>query len=169
MNPVVSMKASLSAQEDTSVSSARFSLAPTVLRISRGAVMFPHGAQKALGWCGGGGVSATLQFFSDHLQLPVPVTLLVIAIEFFGSLALMLGLYTRLAALGIGVVMLGAVATVHAPNGFFMNWTGAGSGEGFEYHLFVLGMVAALLLTGAGRWSLKPLLQRTATLPGEQA
>jgi putative oxidoreductase len=49
--------------------------------------------------------------------------------------------------------MLGAITMVHMPNGFFMNWVGQQKGEGFEYHLLVIGIAAALLVTGGGRWS----------------
>jgi putative oxidoreductase len=127
--------------------------APAVMRIILGAVMFPHGAQKALGWFGGGGVSNTVHFFSSALGVPPPITLVVIGIEFVGAVALILGVFTRVAAAAMGAVMLGAVAMVHAPNGFFMNWFGNQAGEGFEYHLLVLGMVAALVISGGGRAS----------------
>ena len=50
--------------------------------------------------------------------------------------------------------MVGAVLMVHLPHGFFMNWFGQQAGEGYEYHLLVIGMCLALIVTGAGRWSL---------------
>src|SRR6185295_11405485 len=123
------------------------------LRVVLGGVMFPHGAQKALGWFGGGGVSGTIGFFRDVLHLPAAVTVFAIVAEFAGSIALLLGAGTRLAAAAIGAVMIGAIATVHFPNGFFMNWFGIQAGEGYEFHLLVLAMVAALVLGGGGRWS----------------
>jgi putative oxidoreductase len=58
--------------------------------------------------------------------------------------------------------MLGAVATVHAPNGFFMNWFGNQAGEGFEFHLLALALVISLLLQGGGRASLDQRLARFA-------
>ncbi len=134
--------------------------APLLLRLALGIVMFPHGAQKMLGWWGGSGFSGTMGFMTEKMGLPTLIVFLVIMIEFFGSLALIAGVMTRLAALGIGVEMLGAVATVHASNGFFMNWTGQQAGEGFEYHILVLGIVAALVILGAGRWSLDRALSR---------
>jgi putative oxidoreductase len=125
-----------------------------ILRLTLGIVFFPHGAQKMLGWFGGHGFSATMAGLTK-MGLPAAIVFLVIIIEFFGSIALILGFLGRLAALGIGIVMLGAIATVHLHNGFFMNWSQqAGKGEGFEYHLLVLGIVLALLVTGSGRWSI---------------
>jgi putative oxidoreductase len=135
--------------------------AAALLRVALGAVMFPHGAQKALGWFGGPGLGATLRFFGGVLHVPTPLALAVVAAEFLGSLALLLGLFTRVAAAGIGAVMLGAIGMVHAPNGFFMNWFGTQSGEGYEYHLLALGMVASLLVLGGGRGSLDGLLTRS--------
>jgi len=125
-----------------------------VLRVTLGAVMFPHGAQKALGWFGGYGFSGTMGFLTEKAGLPTPIAFLVIAFEFAGSLLLLAGLGTRFAAAGIVTVMIGAIATVHAPNGFFMNWNGNQAGEGFEYHLLVLGLALALILRGGGRASL---------------
>jgi putative oxidoreductase len=120
-----------------------------ILRLTLAIVIFPHGAQKALGWFGGGGFSGTIGFFSG-LGIPAAIAVLVIAAEFLGSLGLLFGFLTRICALGIGAVMLGAVFMVHLPNGFFMNWMGTQQGEGFEYHLLVLGIVLALLVTGGG-------------------
>jgi putative oxidoreductase len=127
--------------------------APTYLRVVLGAVMFPHAAQKAFGWFGGSGVSATLDFLRNALHLPNALGFLVIAFELVGSVALLVGAFTRAAAVAIAVIMLGAVVLVHGPNGFFMNWFGNQAGEGFEYHLLVFGMVAALIVQGGGRAS----------------
>jgi len=125
-----------------------------ILRLTLGIVFFPHGAQKMLGWFGGYGFSGTMAGMTK-MGLPAVIVFLVILIEFFGSLALILGFLSRLAAIGIGIVMLGAIFTVHLHNGFFMNWSQqAGKGEGFEYHLLVLGIVLALLVTGSGHWSI---------------
>jgi putative oxidoreductase len=128
--------------------------APAVLRVGLGAVMLPHGAQKAFGWFGGAGLSGTLGWFDSALSVPAPLTLLVIAAELFGALALIVGLATRLAAAGIGLVMLGAAALVHARHGFFMNWFANQAGEGFEYHLLALAISAALVIAGGGKGSL---------------
>lgn len=131
--------------------SGRF--APLLLRLLLALVFFPHGAQKMLGWFGGNGFSGTMQFFTGQ-GIPAPLAFLAIAAEFFGSIGLLVGLLTRVAAFGIGVVMLVAIATVHIQNGFFMNWAGNQKGEGFEFHILVLAIVVALLIEGAGRWSI---------------
>jgi putative oxidoreductase len=69
-------------------------------------------------------------FLTGNVGLPTPLAALVIVAEFFGSIALVLGLFSRAAAVGIISVMIGAVVTTHLPNGFFMNWTGQQAGEG---------------------------------------
>jgi putative oxidoreductase len=69
-------------------------------------------------------------------------------------------LLTRIAALGIAAVMTGAIFMVHLQNGFFMNWMGTQKGEGFEFHLLALAMAAALLLRGAGAFSLDRALSK---------
>lgn len=121
-----------------------------ILRLTLAIVIFPHGAQKLLGWFGGNGFSGTMGFFTENLGLPWIVAFLVIVAEFFGSLGLLVGLLTRVCAAGIGAVMIGAIFMVHWQHGFFMNWTGQQQGQGFEYHLLVLGIVIALLVTGGG-------------------
>ena len=126
----------------------------TILRWTLAIVIFPHGAQKVLGWFGGYGFSGSLGFFTETLGLPTLVALLVFAAEFLGPIGLATGLFSRVAAAGIGAVMLGAIFVVHASNGFFMNWSGAQSGEGFEYHLLVIGLSLAIVLKGGGRLSL---------------
>jgi putative oxidoreductase len=93
---------------------------PTLLRVSLGGVIFAHGLQKVFGWFDGYGVAATMKFFAS-VGIPAPLGALVIVSDFFGSLALLLGLATRLSAFGAFAVMLGAMLIVHVPNGFFMN------------------------------------------------
>jgi len=127
---------------------------PTILRVALGGVMFPHAAQKTLGLFGGGGVAQTMHWFTEQLHIPTGLAVLVIVIEQIGSLALVLGLFTRAAAAGVGAVMVGAILTVHLRNGFFMNWYGTQAGEGFEFHLLALAMVAALIIGGGGRASI---------------
>lgn len=129
-----------------------------ILRLTLGIVIFPHGAQKMLGWFGGGGFSATMQGMTG-MGLPSVIVFLVIVAEFFGSLGLITGFLTRFSAFGIAVVMLGAVFTVHAKVGFFMNWMGQQQGEGFEYHLLVLGIALALMIRGGGAYSVDGALQ----------
>ena len=124
-----------------------------ILRITLGVVIFPHGAQKMLGWYGGFGFSGTMGYFTEQLGLPAVIAFLVIIGEFFGSLGLLIGFLTRFTAISISMIMLGAISMVHLEQGFFMNWFGHQSGEGYEYHLLVIGMCLALTLAGAGKWS----------------
>ena len=100
------------------------SLAPFVLRLFLAAVIFPHGAQKVLGVWGGNGFSETLGLFTEFLGIPAFLALLVFAAEFLGPIGLLVGAFTRLAAAGLASVMVGAIVLQHAPNGFFMNWSG---------------------------------------------
>ncbi len=125
-----------------------------ILRVTLGFVMFPHGAQKLLGWFGGFGFDGTMGVFTRKMGLPWLIALLIIIGESFGSLALLAGLLTRFAAASLAVIMFGAITLVHLPHGFFMNWFGQQKGEGFEYHLLVIGIAAALLVTGGGKWSI---------------
>jgi len=129
-----------------------------ILRVGLGAVIFPHGAQKLLGWYGGFGFAGTMGFFTEQMHLPWLVAFLVIMGESLGSLGLIAGFLTRFTALSLAVIMVGAIVTVHLPNGFFMNWSGKQTGEGFEYHLLVITMSVVLLITGAGRWSVDRLI-----------
>ena len=92
-------------------------------------------------------------FFTGMMHIPAPLAFLAIVAEFFGGLGLILGLLTRIAAFGIGIIMIVAIVMVHGGFGFFMNWTGAQKGEGFEYHLLVLAITAFLMIRGAGAFS----------------
>ena len=132
-------------------------IVPLVLRLTLAVVMFPHGAQKALGWFGGSGLRGTLDFLRKS-GVSSPVAVLTIMAEFLGPLGLAVGLLTRVAALGIAAVMLGAILTVHGRHGFFMNWYGNQQGEGFEYHVLAIGLAVALVLSGPGTWSLDAVI-----------
>jgi len=116
-------------------------------RLVAGLVMLPHGAQHLFGAFGGPGLAGTVQFLG-------PVGYLVAIGEFFGALALIAGVFSRFSAAALAVIMLGAIALVHAPNGFFMNWTGTQKGEGFEYHLLMIGNLLPTLLAGPGIFAL---------------
>ncbi len=129
-----------------------------IVRLALGIVIFPHGAQKLLGWFGGNGFAGTIQHFTENMGIPYALALLVIIAEFFGSLGLIVGALTRIAAFGIGCVMIGAIVTVHWPHGFFMNWSGNKAGEGFEFHILAIGMCLALMLRGAGAFSIDRIL-----------
>lgn len=126
----------------------------TIARLTAGLVMFAHGAQKTLGWFGGSGFEDTMTYFTTQAGLPWIVAFMVILIESVGALALVVGAGARLAALGFIAVMVGAIVTVHGQFGFFMNWFGNQEGEGFEYHLLMIGLALVVLVRGAGAWSM---------------
>ena len=136
----------------------------TVLRLVLGIVFFAHGAQKMLGWFGGYGLTGTMGFFTGMLHIPAVFAFLAIAAEFFGGLGLIFGLLTRVASFGVFCNMIVAVALVHAQFGFFMNWTGAQKGEGYEYHLLLLATSAFLMIRGAGAVSVDRLLSSPANI-----
>jgi len=124
-----------------------------VLRVLLGIVFFPHGAQKLLGWFGGPGFGGTMDFFTSNLGIPAVLAFLVIITESFGSLALITGFFTRVAAFGVSCIMVVATYMLHWQNGFFMNWFGNQKGEGFEYHILAVGICLALMIKGGGKWS----------------
>jgi putative oxidoreductase len=135
------------------------STALTIVRIVLGLIIFPHGAQKLLGWFGGYGFNGTMGWFTGVLHLPWIVGLLVILLEFFGSLFLIFGIGTRIISIGFIGMFTGIILTAHRDNGFFMNWAGTQAGEGFEFHLLVIGMALTLLIGGAGKYSVDHSLQ----------
>lgn len=132
----------------------------TILRVTLGMVMLPHGAQKVLGWFGGHGFSGTMHFFTDTMGIPYVFALLAVLAESLGAIGLIAGFFTRLCAFGVGTTMVVAALMVHVHNGFFMNWFGTQAGEGFEYHLLAVGMALALLVAGGGRWSIDAAMER---------
>jgi len=137
-------------------------VATTVLRLALGVIFFAHGAQKMLGWFGGYGFTGTMGFFTGVMHIPAVFAFLAIAAEFFGGLGLIFGLFTRLAAFGVLCNMIVAIAMVHGHFGFWMNWTGAQKGEGFEYHLLLIAASAFLIIRGAGAASVDRLLSSPA-------
>jgi len=130
-----------------------------VARITLGVVMLPHGLQKLLGLFGGAGFSGTVEFFVSS-GIPAFVAILIIIGESFGAIGLIAGFLSRLAALGITVIMLGAIVTVHLQNGFFMNWGGTAAGEGFEFHLLAVGLGLIVLIKGGGIWSVERAISK---------
>jgi len=125
-----------------------------VARLTLGIVLFPHGAQKMLGWFGGYGFTGTMDAFTNQMHLPWMVAFAVIMIEFFGSIFLILGIASRLWALAITGLFIGIIFTTHLEHGFFMNWMGNQAGEGYEYALLIIGLAAAVLISGGGKHSL---------------
>ena len=132
------------------------SFAPLFLRVALGAMMFPHGAQKLLGWFSGYGFTGTMGYFTGTVGTPWVVGLLVILGEFFGSLMLIAGFGTRFAAASLVLIMLGAAWQLRA-NGFFMNWFGNQKGEGVEFFILAIGIAVALTVTGGGKFSVDSL------------
>jgi len=126
----------------------------TMLRLVLGVTFFAHGAQKMLGWFGGFGFYGTMGYFTHTMGIPAPFAFFAICAEFFGGLGLIVGCLSRIAALGIVVNMLVAVFMIHLWNGFFMNWFGKQKGEGFEYHLLAVAIGVAIMVKGAGAFSI---------------
>jgi putative oxidoreductase len=124
-----------------------------IIRVMLGIVIFPHGAQKLLGWFGGHGLEATLGFFTKQLEMPMAIAILVILGESLGALGLIAGFLTRFCATGVLIIMGGALVMFHSSNGFFMNWSGKQGGEGFEYHLLAIALCLPLIISGGGWFS----------------
>ena len=128
----------------TRANSTRIDLALAVLRVLVGVIFLAHGGQKLFVY-GFDGVSGAFgQMGVPMAGLTGPLTALV---EFFGGLALVSGLLTRLAGLGLAVTMLGAILFVHLAAGFF-------APQGIEFPLALLAASVAFAIAGAGRFSL---------------
>ncbi len=123
------------------------------LRVSLGVIFMAHGAQKLFGGFGGKGLQATAELFATKLGMTPGMLWAALASggEFFGGLLVLIGLFTRLGALNIAVVMLVAMLRVHW-GAFFMP-------GGIEYTLALLGSALALLIAGAGPASFDAMLQ----------
>jgi len=113
-----------------------------IVRVTSGVIFAAHGAQKLFGVFGGKGLAATVE------QMGAPLGYLVTIGEFFGGLGLVVGFLTRFSAASLIVIMVGAIATVHGKNGFFL------SNGGYEYNLALIGLLAPTLLCGPGRFSI---------------
>lgn len=129
--------------------------AMVVIRLVLGAIFIAHGAQKLFGWFGGGGLEGTAGFLGGMGFRPPMLWAVLLALsEFAGGLLLIIGFLTSIAASGILIGQIVAVALVHWKNGFF-----AGEG-GFEFNLALIAMAAALILAGPGPWSVDAPLKR---------
>lgn len=138
---------------DTTPTTSRIDTALAVLRATTGTIFLAHGAQKLFVY-GFAGVTGAFDGMGVPLpQIAGPATALV---EFFGGLALIVGLLTRLSGLGLAITMLGAIGLVHLGGGFF-------SPKGIEFPLALLGPSVALAISGAGRFSLDALIARRRT------
>ncbi len=125
----------------------------TITRLVVGILFFYHGAQKMLGWWGGPGFTNMMHGFEAG-GIPPVLAFLAIAAEFFGGIGLILGLLARIAAFGITVNMIVAIAAVNWANGLSMNWNGQQKGEGIEFHLLVLAITISVMIFGAGSLSI---------------
>jgi putative oxidoreductase len=128
-------------------------------RVVLGVIFLAHGAQKVFGWFGGAGFDQTMKAFVQGMGIPAFFAVLAIMAEFLGGIGLLVGLLSRIAAVGIAINMMVAVLLVHARYGFFMNWSGHQQGEGFEYHLLALAVAFLVLVRGAGACSLDRVLE----------
>jgi putative oxidoreductase len=125
-----------------------------ILRITAGLIMLPHGLQKAMGLFGGYGFKASMEYFTNTVKLPWIIAFLVILIECVGAFGLIIGAFSRIWAIALIVVMIGAIVTTNSKNGLFMNWYGVQAGEGYEYHLLFIGICLCILVTGSGKFSI---------------
>jgi putative oxidoreductase len=114
--------------------------------------MLPHGMQKMFGWFGGAGFTGTIHNFGLR-GFAAPLVVLVILAEFFGSLGLIFGCLSRIAAFGIAVDMIVAAITTTSHFGPFINWSGKQKGEGMEFQFLMIGMALAILFAGGGALS----------------
>ena len=125
------------------------------VRLALAALFIAHGGQKMFGWFGGPGLAATIQSFQQYMGIPAFLAVLVAVTEFFGGLAILVGLLTRVTAVGLSSLMLVAMFMVHWQHGFFLNWEGKPNvGHGIEMNVVILGLTLALLIAGGGALSL---------------
>jgi putative oxidoreductase len=135
------------------------SYAYVVLRIGLAVTFFAHSTQQVFGWFGGRGYRDVLKNWKEKYGIPVPIGIVGLFVEMAGVLAMAFGLLVRPAALGLAIFMAVAMQKAHWQNGFFMN-QGPGKGAGIEFCLMLFLMAIALLIGGAGPWSLDLLLSR---------
>ena len=122
----------------------------TLLRAAVGTVFIAHGAQKLFVFGMSGVTGAFGQMGVPFPEITGP---LVALLEFFGGIALLVGLLTRPAALGLAITMVGAMVMVHAPGGFFLP-------NGVEFTLLLSAVSLAFGIMGAGEFSIDALLAR---------
>lgn len=131
-----------------------------ITRLTLGLILLPHGAQKMLGMFGGYGFTGTMGFFMETLHLPWLIGFLVIIIEFVGALSLIAGFASRIWSALTIILFIGIIFTSHLDNGFFMNWFGNQKGEGYEFHLLIIGLSLATLVNGSGKYSADNLITK---------
>jgi len=127
--------------------------AALILRVPVGLILAAHGAQKLFGWFGGNGLAGTAQWLSSIGMEPgLLMAILAGGAEFFGGLALVLGLLTRPAAIVAAFTMLVAIFSVHISNGLFAD------NGGYEYALVLMVALIALAIQGGGSLSMDKAL-----------
>lgn len=130
-------------------------LSTLALRIPAGIIFMAHGAQKLFGAFGGYGLEGTGQWMASiGLEPGYLMALMAGSAEFFGGLALLIGLLIRPAAAVLAITMLVAIFTVHFSNGLFM------SNNGYEFGLALLAVSVSLLFSGAGRLSVDAIIRK---------
>jgi len=127
-----------------------------IIRLTISIVMFPHGARAMLGWFGGYGFTQTLEGL-QQMGHPWLVGLLVIVIEFFAPIFIIMGFASRFWAIALGGLFIGIILF----GGHLEH--GDKEGEGFEYHLLMLGLCLALFIQGSGKYSLDNLISKKLT------
>ncbi|WP_061239261.1 DoxX family protein [Ectopseudomonas composti] len=138
-----------------SITASQAGLGITILRIVAGITFAAHGSQKLFGWFGGYGLAGVAQWMESIGLAPgYLMALMAGSAEFFGGVALIIGLLVRPAAAVLAVTMLVAIFSVHLANGFFM------SNNGYEFALALLAISVALVFEGAGKLSIDSKLAR---------
>jgi putative oxidoreductase len=132
-------------------------MALLIVRLGLAAVFYAHSSQQLLGWFGGNGPQATVKGWNERYGLPVWLCWIGILIEFIGSFAMVLGLFTKFFALGLTIFMAVAIWKAHWNNGFFLARK-AGEGNGIEFCLMLILMALAILVGGPGPVSLDWLM-----------
>jgi putative oxidoreductase len=132
----------------------------SIARLTLGVVIFPHGAQKLLGLFGGYGYTATMESFTTQMGLPSIIAFSIIMIEYFGSISLILGLFSRFWAIALTGMFIGIIYTTQLEHGFFMNWFGNQAGEGYEYSLLIIGLALTIIVNGSGKWSIDHVISK---------
>lgn len=126
---------------------------PLMLRVPAGIIFIAHGAQKLFGWFGGYGLEGTGQFMASiGLNPGYLMALLAGGAEFFGGIAILIGILVRPTAVVLAFTMVVAIFTVHFSNGLFM------SNNGYEYALALFAISVSLVFSGGGQASLDKLL-----------
>lgn len=133
-----------------------------IVRLTFGLILWPHGAQKLFGWFGGYGFEGTMNFFTGTVHMPWVLGFFVVIIEFFGALAIIAGLASRIWGALMIMLFIGIIFTSHLDNGFFMNWFGNQKGEGYEFDLLMIGLSIAILVNGAGKFSIDGLISKAS-------